>query len=268
MVFAGMPRTGSTSLFHILGQHPGVFRPFRKEMGYFLFNHHKGERWYLDAYRDATDDQCCIDVTPEYFFSPETVERIAQFGDGVKVVIGVRDPAPFAVSLHGEYAKRYAVPPLEEFVRHYGYSRGSAKIEFSLASGVITSMLKLYRDTFGDRLFVYDFESFAKNPLPVLQSLERFMGLAPYFNAETFTNIHMNQGGRENKRWLTAILSAEPLIDAASRMIPAALLRRVAKRVYSGKPAPRPVAAEVPQWLRDAMAPDARYIAQTSSSRA
>jgi hypothetical protein len=150
------------------------------------------------------------------------------------VVIGVRDPASFAVSLHSEYGKRYAVPPLETFVERYSYSRGSASIHFHLRSGDIRKMLTLYCETFGARLLLYDFRAFAADPLSVLQQLETFMGVEPFFTAQSFRNVVMNTAGRSNHRWLSALLSAEPLIDSATRILPAALLRRLAAVVYSG----------------------------------
>jgi hypothetical protein len=238
IVFAGMPRTGSTSLFHILGQHPAVFRPFRKEMGYFLFNQHKGEDWYLHAYADARADQRCVDITPEYFFDPAVVERIDDFGDDVRVVIGVRDPASFAASLHHEYGKRYAVPPLQSFIDHFSYARGSGSIDFSLRSGTIRKMLDLYCRTFGDRVLLYDFAAFSANPLSLLQPLERFMGIPPFFTPETFQNVVMNTSERPTTKWFSAIVSAEPLIDAATRILPAAALRRLAAIVYRGAKKP------------------------------
>ena len=261
IVFAGMPRTGSTSLFHILGQHPAIFRPFRKEMGYFLFNHHKGEHWYLRAYAEAAPRQRCIDITPEYFFDPSAVEKISTFGPGVRVVIGVRDPATFAVSLHREYGKRYTVPPLETFVESYSYSRGSASIHFSLRSGDIRKMLRLYHATFGGRLFLYDFAAFSADPLSVLQQLETFMDIEPFFTEQTFRNVVMNTAGRSTHRWLSALLSAEPWIDSATRILPAALLRRLAAVVYSGSGKAKELKLPPPpEWMIAMLQEDRRFI--------
>jgi hypothetical protein len=269
VVFAGMPRTGSTSLFHILGQHPAIFRPFRKEMGYFSFNQHKGEAWYLQAYANAADGQRCVDITPEYFFDAAAMERIRSYGR-VQVVLGVRDPRSFAPSLHQEYGKRYAVPPLEKFVQHYSYSRGSASIEFELASGTIRTMLALYRAAFGERLLLYDFDAFAADPLSVLRSIETFIGVEPFFSEETFTNIIMNRGDRSARRWMSALLSAEPLIDAASRLLPPKVLHRLAAAVYRGSPgrADRvPVSPRMPALTLD-FEEDRRFIDSLFQGRA
>lgn len=263
VVFAGMPRTASTSLFHILGQHPGIFRPWRKEVGYFLFNHHRGEEWYLDVYSGAAPGQRCIDVTPEYFFSPQAARRIAAFGEGVRVIIGVRRPASFAESLYAEYGKRYRMPPLETFVDRYAYSRGSAEIEFSLASGVIRAMLDLYRREIAAGVLFYDFSAFQAGPLAVLQAIEAFMGLDAYFTPETFRNVHTNSRDRDNRRWLTQLLSAEPLIAGVSRLLPAAAMRAIARRVYAGGGTKRDMPPPEPPpslWLRDTFLEDERFI--------
>ena len=75
-VIAGMPRTGTTSLFHILGGHPEIFQPYRKEVGYFLFRHDRGPDWFRRVYRAMGPRQVGLDVVPEYFFSPCAIERI------------------------------------------------------------------------------------------------------------------------------------------------------------------------------------------------
>jgi hypothetical protein len=263
-----MPRTASTSLFHILGQHPGVFRPFRKEVGYFLFNHHKGERWYLDLYAGASPRQRSIDVTPEYFLSPRALERIVAFGSGVRVVIGVRDPASFAESLYGEYGKRYRMPPIERFVERYTYIRGSERIEFSLASGVVRTMLDRYAREIAAGVLFYDFAAFRAAPLPVLQAIEAFLELEPYFTPDTFRNLHMNAAGRRTSFWLSRLLSAEPLVDAASRVMPASAMRAVARRVYGGGPPPVAApAAPPPDWLRETLRSDRAFIDRLFAGR-
>lgn len=263
-----MPRTASTSLFHLLGDHPGIFRPFRKEVGYFLFNRHRPEQWYLDAYAGAGPRQPCIDVTPEYFFSSAALERMAAFGVR-RAVIGVRDPASFARSMYGEYGKRYRMPPFERFVEGYAYARGSELIEFSLASGVIRSMLDRYAREIPGVLF-YDFSAFRENPLPILQAIEAFIGVDPYFTPDTFRDVRLNTGNRRSHRWLTRLLSAEPLISASARVLPARTLRAIARRVYTGAPAGDAPAPEPqpPDWLRAALGEDERFIARLFAGRA
>ena len=269
-----MPRTASTSLFHILGQHPRVFRPFRKEVGYFLFNQHRPERWYLDAYAGAEPGQRCIDVTPEYFFSAEAVRRIAAFGSGVRVVIGLRDPASFALSLHAEYAKRYRMPPIEAFVERHAYRRGSARIEFSLASGAIREMADRYARGIPGGVLFYDFAAFQKDPLAVLAAIETFIGVEPYFTPGTFQNVHMNDRARPSNRVISRVLSAEPLIDAVSRLLPARTMRAIARRVYRGTGAARTSSAAgrpeqpVPEWLRETLREDERFVTQLFAGRA
>src|SRR5947207_5078913 len=98
-------------------------------------------------------------------------------------------------------------------------------------------MLEQYRRAFGPRLLLYDFASFRAEPLAILQAIESFMGLDAHFSAEAFRNLHMNRGDRGYNPWFSALLSAEPLIDAVSRLLPAPLMRSIARRVYGGEEA-------------------------------
>jgi len=262
LVFAGMPRTGSTSLFHLLGDHPQVFRPFRKEMGYFLFNAHRGERWYRRAYARAQQSQICIDVTPEYFVSRGAAAAIHQFGRDVRVAIGVRDPATFARSLYLEYSKRFTVPPFEEFLDRFTYRRGSATIDFSLRSGMIRTMLEVYRQTFRDRLLLYDFDAFCTAPIHVLAAIQRFAAIEPWFGPKTFRNVHMNRGDRRTVRWVSAIASAEPLINLLSALLPDHVLHNLARSFYGGEfyRGRLPAQSALPNWLTEAMRADRDYV--------
>ena len=235
-MIAGLPRTGTTSLFHILGEHPALYAPFRKEMGYFLFNWRRGEDWYRRAYRGMADGQVGLDVTPEYVFSAEAAERIAGFDADVRVMLGVRDPADLASSLYREYGQRYRMPPFAEFLQGYRYRRGASLLDVTLGGGAIPRLLESWRARFGERLLLYDFDAFGREPLRMLQALERFLGVVPHFGPTTFRNWHLNRGDRRNSRLLSYVASRESLIEPLGRLLPARWLRAAAKAFYGQPP--------------------------------
>jgi len=66
-IVLGMPRAGTTTLYHWLGQHLQIFTPWRKELAYFSRNFARGEAWYRRFYSGMADGTMGIDATPEYF---------------------------------------------------------------------------------------------------------------------------------------------------------------------------------------------------------
>jgi hypothetical protein len=245
-VIAGMPRTGTTSLYHVLGSHPAIFQPYRKEVGYFLFNFARGPEWHRRVYRDCPQEAVGLDVTPEYFFSGEAAERIAAT-PGARAAIGVRDPAEVASSLYDEYSRRrFGMPPFGEFVRGFEYRRNGTRIGFALDAGDITRMLDAWRRALGDRLLLYDYRLLRREPLRVLTAFERFLDLPAAFRAETFQNLWLNAGARRNSRTLDYLLGRETFIAAIERTVPRAALTRWARRFYELSATPSPPPATEP----------------------
>ncbi len=232
-MLAGMPRTGTTSLFYLLSRHPQVFPSHRKELGAFLFRHHRGAAWLAQVFRDQSPQQVGFEATPEYFFSAEALSRMAACDPPPKVVLGIRDPVDFARSLQGEYARRrYGVPDFPEFLRGFSYRRGGATIAFSLGEGAITRMVQAYRQALGDRLLLFDYGVLRREPLRLLRALERFAGIDPWFEEGRFENLFLNTGDRSNWRWLSYLLGRESLISWLERTLPRHVLVRLGRAAY------------------------------------
>ncbi len=245
-VIAGMPRSGTTSLYHVLGSHPGIFQPYRKEIGYFLFNFARGPEWHRRVYRDRPAGAVGLDVTPEYFFSAEAAERIAEVS-GARAAIGVRDPAEVASSLYAEYSRRrFGMPPFSTFLRGFEYRRNGTRIHFAIDAGDISRMLGVWRRALGDRLLLYDYRLLRRDPLRVLTAFERFLDLPAGFRADTFRNLWLNAGTRRNSRTLDYLLGREAFIAAIERTVPRAALTRWARRFYELSATPSPPPASEP----------------------
>jgi hypothetical protein len=248
-VIAGMPRTGTTSLYHLLGAHPGIFQPYRKEVASFLFNHRRGDAWKRSLYRDCSPGQIGLDVTPEYFFSQDALARLAAWAPPVRVALGIRDPGEVAVSLYREYGRRrWRMPAIDAFLREWVVARGGETVRFSIAAGDIGRRLDAWRDAFGDRLLLYDFRLLQRDPVRVLGAIERFLGLAPHFDASTFENLHLNADGRRNSRLVSIALNDDRVIAVLERAVPRRLLTRLARGFYrASETTPRSTTGAAPR---------------------
>jgi hypothetical protein len=103
-IVAGAQKSGTTSLWAYLSEHPYVEPPISKEMSYFDVNFHRGTDWYrmhfplaeaagADAPRILTGES-----TAYYMFHPRAPGRIAQTAPQTKIILLLRNPVDRAFS--------------------------------------------------------------------------------------------------------------------------------------------------------------------------
>ena len=124
-IIGGMPRAGTTFLYNTLQKHSGLFFPYRKEINFFSDNFHKGPDWYLEFFKGIKPEQIAVDVTPGYFLYSETAARIRESLHDVKVLLGIRRPSDFVISLYyQEKRRRQEMPPFREFCQKKWLKKG------------------------------------------------------------------------------------------------------------------------------------------------
>src|SRR5437016_1471970 len=94
----GAAKSGTTSLWQYLRNHPQVFMPgseLLKEPGYFsdLFNRMSMEQ-YLDIFREAGNDHLAVgEASNVYLSDPSSAGNIQRFDSKSKIIILLRNPA-------------------------------------------------------------------------------------------------------------------------------------------------------------------------------
>ena len=98
----GAAKSGTTTLFEILKQHPNIYVPLFKEPRFFDFNesYNKGIDWYSDTYYSNVKEEYTIgDFTPSYFFNKDTPQRIYKhLNNNIKFIVILRNPVDRAYS--------------------------------------------------------------------------------------------------------------------------------------------------------------------------
>lgn len=99
----GAQKAGTTSLHHVLSQHPTVWMPAIKELHYFDresdCDEHFSRLGYGALFDGAPEPALCGEATPCYLFHPHAARRIHRvLGSDVKLVITLRNPASRAYS--------------------------------------------------------------------------------------------------------------------------------------------------------------------------
>ena len=103
----GVARSGTTSLYHYLGQHPCIVSSAYDELGYFDDNYHLGINWYKSLFPTKFAKNKIIkkhgkfltfDVTPFYIYNPLVAKRIFECFPNAKIIANLRNPIDRAYS--------------------------------------------------------------------------------------------------------------------------------------------------------------------------
>ena len=120
-ILFGSMRSGTSSLYHNLSDHPNVLPALRKQVRYFDAHHARGLNWYrahfptLRAARNAERSHgrpvITGEASPEYIFHPLAPDRIARALPQVRLIALLRDPVDRAWS-HYHHSVRNGLEPL------------------------------------------------------------------------------------------------------------------------------------------------------------
>tara|TARA_B100001146_G_scaffold187280_1_gene171071 strand:+ start:451 stop:1329 length:879 start_codon:yes stop_codon:yes gene_type:complete len=97
----GAGRTGTTSLYHYLNQHPCLTKSAYDELGYFDDNFHLGLNWYRSLFPTKFTQKkveskhgkfLTYDVTPQYIRRPWAARRISSYFPNAKLIVVLRNP--------------------------------------------------------------------------------------------------------------------------------------------------------------------------------
>jgi hypothetical protein len=107
-IILGAQRSGTTSLYNYISQHPEVSPSFPKETHYFSNHHHKGMSWYrshfpLNSRKPGNENQgngqlITGEATPYYLIHPLAPQRAFQAVPKTKLIVLLRDPVKRAYS--------------------------------------------------------------------------------------------------------------------------------------------------------------------------
>ncbi len=204
-LIVGAQRCGTTSMYHMLSQHPAVLRAvLHKGVHYFDTGYDQGLAWYQGHFplrfrgalvRRATGETpLTFESSPYYMFHPLAAQRISRDLPGVKLLVLVRDPVERAYSAHAhELARGYETEPFERalelederlageaerIVSQPGYLSHSHQHHAYRTRGHYADQLERLGELFGrDRVHVVDSGRFFTDPEPVYDGVLEFLGL-------------------------------------------------------------------------------------------
>lgn len=192
LVVAGLPRTGTTFLYHHLSQHPEINSSVRKET--YLFSDGEASGRLKQLYHQPGGMK--LDITPTYFFNPEqTIKNIKSLTSEAYVVIGFREIFEFVFSWFNWLKKNQILPDDlrdDQFLNGVSLQLGPSKMELNLLEPWVQYYLDPWLRAFEGRVLLFDFAILEKQSLSLLREIEAMCGLSPYFDESKISNIKYN----------------------------------------------------------------------------
>lgn len=183
VIIIGAQKSGTSSLFSYLVQHPQIRGSSRKEVHFFdggslpgVDNFKKGSKWYRSHFPLNLEprETPTIEATPSYLFVPSVPARISTLLPGVKLIAVLRDPVERAIShyFHEVRAGREKRPIMSALVEEDDLLAPIWKSE-NFQSRQFRSFSYKARGRYAEQLIRY-FSFFSKDQILVFSSKELF----------------------------------------------------------------------------------------------
>ena len=206
----GAQRSGTSSLFHYLKQHPQISTSNIKEVHYYDEQYEKGQLWYQRHFPYRINrSKIVLEATPYYLFHPSSAERILHSAPHAKLIVILRDPVQRAYS-HYQMVRKMGIESEPTFERALEKEKGRLngekekitgnvhykslphKMMSYLERGKYADQLASYINLFGrDNIHIIISESFYQNPQLILDTLLEFLQIDPFTFELNLSLIHI-----------------------------------------------------------------------------
>ncbi|WP_053404750.1 sulfotransferase [Persicobacter sp. CCB-QB2] len=239
----GAGKSGTTSLYHYLDQHPDIFFSEVKEPNFFALEgidpvNEKDDPeqmfhypWavtefqeYLDLFASAEPHQLKAEASTMYLYSKKAAEGIKQRIPEAKLIAVLRQPAERLWSRYLHLARENRTP---EVSFNDVIKKGNIywKRPDLIPSGFYADHLKSYFDLFPEhQIKILFHEDLLKKPSEVLNQLIEFLDLAPF---EFETNQQFNKSGYIKNKKLDAIIGQNSVVKKSVEKLTPGLLNLI-----------------------------------------
>ncbi|NQZ78540.1 MAG: sulfotransferase domain-containing protein, partial [Ekhidna sp.] len=211
LIIAGPPKSGTTSIYEWLSNHPQSLASKVKETNYFLdrvgdnnrnanFIDHGLSR-YSTFFEKYNGEKVVFESTPGYIFSTTAIRELSQLNP--KIVLIFRDPAE---RLYSEftfhcYKTKFFKGSFSDYVGWDGETFSGIYFE----RGKVTTLTNEWADQFGENVFVFKFDSL-KQPKLFMKRLCQVLDISDSFYENfDFTRKNETFGLKNRKLHLMAL---------------------------------------------------------------
>ncbi|MBA2407926.1 MAG: sulfotransferase [Chitinophagales bacterium] len=211
----GAPKSGTTSLYFYLKEHPQVFLPRIKELNFFCTDLHfrypiLSEEQFMQYYKDWMNQPAVGEVSVWNLYSAAASENIYSFNPDAKIIIMLRHPVDMMHALHSNhvYNSNEIIPDFEEAIAAQDERKEGKRISPTIKCPVeglyyfdvaaYSNQVKRYIDLFGkERVKVILFDEFSDNTTTAYLNLLKFLDVDPVLPS-TFKIFNQRKVTRSN----------------------------------------------------------------------
>ena len=248
-IIIGAGKSGTTSLYHYLRQHPQIFMSAIKEPKFFALEGDNldfrgpGDRQvllkdtivrredYLQLFNGADGAKAIGEASTIYMNEGDTAEKIAESIPDVRIIAILRHPADRAFSAYmhlrrdgretiRDFSQALALEPeriRQGYYFHWHY----------LSRGFYCRQLERYYRVFPpDQIKIYLYEDFARDTSAVLEDIFRFLRVDLGFPVDT-TVRHNQSGIPRNPGLHRLLIKSNPVKEWLKHLIPETLGHRI-----------------------------------------
>lgn len=262
LFIVGAAKSGTTSLYHYLRQHPDVFMPSYKEPHFFsqvkpkpelevFLKHISSETDYLELF-EKTSAKIIGEASTSYLWDKETPQRIKGVAPDAKIIIMLRQPVERAFShylnnVREAYEKRDFHQAILEDLQATQKGWGISSLYVDL--GYYCEQVERYLKVFGKNVHVIFFEEFTKD-IPVhVEQVFKFLEIDPSYASKVEPEVR-NPYARPSSG-LSKWLLGTPAVRRVVRALSPASLRPMLRSLLLKKDAKPVMAAETLALLND-----------------
>ena len=197
-IIVGTVRSGSTSLYYNICEHPSVLSAAYDEIGFFDSNYHLGINWYrsmfptikeMENVERKTGFAITGEDTPFYLWKEEAAKRIFEMNGDTKIIGIFRNPVDRAYSNYNLAVRsktekltfEEAVDEEIGFLKNHSFRESVDNKRSYLAKGIYENQIKIWFELFPrEQIHLLSTEDMQKNPEETLQKAFRFLEIPDY----------------------------------------------------------------------------------------
>lgn len=274
----GAAKSGTTSLYRYLQNHPDMFLPTEKEPRYYAYDDEtsndfdgpnpedlirsivKTETEYQALFSAANGVHAIGEASPAYLYSRVAARRISTAHPKARIIAILRDPVERAYSHFLDNLGK-GWEPCEDFVEVLNEQRNGKRANWwrkwdYIGHGHYYRQLERFYQVFpSDQIRVYLFEDLTSDTPALLRDILTFLGVDPSIDLET-TRIH-NPSGVPRSHLMNDLLGTQnPVRTTLKWLLPSGLRERI-RQTFTDMNRHKPeLPKEARQTLRELYADD------------
>ena len=197
-IISGTVRSGTTSLYYNICEHPSVLPADYDEIGFFDSNYHLGINWYrsmfptekeMERVKKETNFAITGEDTPFYFWKKEAAERILKDIPNSKIIIIFRNPVDRAYSNYQLGIRKKtetlsfedAIDEEMNFLEKHSFRESVDRRRSYLSKGFYENQIKIWFNVFPrEKIHIISTEDIQKNPEKTLLKIFQFLVIPNY----------------------------------------------------------------------------------------